>query len=102
MGLFKNKKKKGFPFSESENVAVISCQHVMNDGEPIVFASHDEDDGCWQFLCGKDHAEADAMVVALSEVYERDNSLAEVSSLPFGCVAEREFVGASWQVFSNL
>ena len=44
-----------FPFYDAPNTATITCCHILENGEPILYVSHDEDDGMWQFLCGKAH-----------------------------------------------
>ena len=49
-----------FPFYDAPNTATIICCHIINGEEPILFVSHDEDDGMWQFLCGKAHETDDA------------------------------------------
>ena len=85
-----------FPFDENPKVAVITCKHVMNENKPILYVSHDSDDGMWQFLCGGTHQEEDAMIVGLCEIYEHDNSLAALVELPLGCSAERKYVGDNW------
>lgn len=41
-----------FPFYDPPNVATIICRHILENGAPILYISHDEDDGAWQFLCG--------------------------------------------------
>ena len=100
MGLFSSKKKdKSFPFNDVENVATITCCHVMKEGKPILHVSHDADDGMWQFLCGEEHTTADAMVVALRTVYETDPSVAAIANLPYGGKADRESADAPWQIY---
>ena len=44
-----------FPFYDVPNTATIICCHIIDDGKPILYVSHDEDDGMWQFLCGSTH-----------------------------------------------
>ena len=106
MGLFnfgKKKKKEDvyieFPFDAPLNVAVITCRHIMDDNKPVLLATHDYDDGGWQFLCGAAHTMDDAMVVSLEDVYYKDVTIAEISKMPPGYGAEREYVGAHWQVY---
>ena len=48
-----------FPFNDDPHTACIVCSHVLNKEEPITYISHDED-GMWQFLCGKEHTTDDA------------------------------------------
>ena len=44
--------------------------------------------------------DADVMVVALSEVYYHDMSVAAICGLPFGCIAERDSIDSDWWVYS--
>ena len=41
-----------FPFKDKPNIACITCSHILDENKPILYVSHDYDDGCWQFLCG--------------------------------------------------
>ena len=84
-----------WPFSDPENVAAISCRHVL-DGHPILRVSHDDDDGCWQLLCGSAHSSEDAKVVCLGCMLKRDPSLAELADLPLGWGADRESLLQPW------
>jgi len=87
-----------WPFADPKNVAVITTTQVIRDGQPVLYVSHDLDDGSWQFHTGDEHVyERDAMVVTLSEMIERDLSLAELHDLPFGWIAVRDSRDASWQ-----
>lgn len=57
MGLFDKLKlnnnvkvlEKEFPFYDDPNTATITCSHIIEDGKPILYLSHDKDDGMWQF-----------------------------------------------------
>lgn len=84
-----------FPFEDTPDVAVITCFHIVKNNAPILYVSHD-DDGSWQFLCGEHHKESDAMIVSLSEIYELDNSIAELSKMSCGYYAERLNYGKNW------
>ena len=89
------KKKKKFPFADSENVAVFTCAHVLEEQAPILTVAHDED-GYWQFLCGQEHAESESRVVALHEIVELDESVADLSKLDYGQRAWRENAKSQW------
>ena len=41
-----------FPFDDQQNTACIVCCHIL-EGHPILYVSHDEDDGMWQFFMWK-------------------------------------------------
>lgn len=51
----------GFPFCNAPNTATIICCHIMENKAPILYVSHDEDDGMWQFLCGRKHTVDEAV-----------------------------------------
>ena len=70
MNLFKK-----FPFKDKPNTAVITCVHILNEKQPILYVSHDADDRCWQFLCGREHSVEESKIVALEEIYEMDKSI---------------------------
>lgn len=105
MGLFEKKLKMNknakiveqkFPFYDEPNTAAILCSHVINRDEPILFVSHDEDDGMWQFLCGKTHEAEDAKLVSLQSVFDLDNSIGTLAEMPCGYCATRENQEAKW------
>jgi len=87
-----------FPFSDAKNTATITCRHIMDDHHAILYVSHDEDDGMWQFLCGKAHNADEAMIIALGEIFEYDNSIAAVADLPLGYEAARKGKSSEWIV----
>ena len=84
-------------FADPKNVAVITTKQVMREHQPILFVSHDADDGAWQFHTGEPVDEDDAMIVGLARVVELDKSLYELADLPLGWSAWRESVGQPWQ-----
>ena len=74
------------------------CNHILNGEKPILFVSHDEDDGMWQFLCGGSHGMEDAKVAALGEVFDLDPSIGKVAEMPCGYCATRDKVDSDWVV----
>jgi len=89
---------KDWPFADPENVAVFTTIQVMRLGQPILYASHDDEDGAWQFHTGVAGAsEGDAMVVSLSEVVEHDPTIRQLADLPCGWLAERDDIGSPWR-----
>ncbi|QYR23912.1 hypothetical protein KZ483_04620 [Paenibacillus sp. sptzw28] len=62
----------------------------------ILYVSHDEDDGIWQFLEGATVAEEEARMITLKEIVELDPSLIELSDLTLGWIAWRESVNDQW------
>lgn len=87
-----------FPFEDAPNTAAISCCHIIEERKPILYASHDADDGMWQFLCGGKHNESEARIVSLAEIYEVDKSISELAQMPCGCCAERENMNCFWKI----
>ena len=85
-----------WPFSEPRNFGVFCSRAIFEQGRAIRLVAHDED-GSWQFLDGEAIADGDTPVHGhLEHVVRLDPSLAEISVLPKGWIAEREKPGASW------
>ena len=87
-----------WPFPDDPpNVAVIATREIVDGSQWIALVSLDEEDGDWQFI-GPGGAQMDeAMVVALSTVFERDPSIAELADLPLGWKAWRDGPDTPWQ-----
>jgi hypothetical protein len=84
-------------FADPQNTAVITTKKII-EGASIMFVSHDEDDGGWQFLEAETApAEADAAVVGLKDVVAMDDSILELADLPVGWSAKRDDVGGTWR-----
>lgn len=98
--LFNNKPK--FLFDESENVACIVCDHVINKHRDILLVTHDAEDGQWGFLCGaEDHEMVNYKLIAIKNAIEIDESVNELHDMPLGFGAERKKVGADWHIFKQ-
>jgi hypothetical protein len=54
-----------WPFDDERRVAVFTTTHVVRAGKPILYVSHDDDDGGWQFHSGDPVSSKDAMILAL-------------------------------------
>jgi hypothetical protein len=85
-----------WPFKDPKNLASISIRQIIVDGAPILRVSHDEDDGCWQFLGWETPKEEDAMVVGLSTVVDSDPSIKQLADLPVGWRAWRRSYKEPW------
>lgn len=90
-----------FNFSLPKNTMVITTKDIIQKEKDILVVSHDAEDGIWQFLDGEDITEDNAAVVSLFEIFEIDNSISELSSLPLGCVAYREQKDEKWLIENN-
>ena len=87
-----------FPFYDSPDTATIICCHIMESQEPILYVSHDEEDGMWQFLCGKTHEMEEARLVSLKWVFDLDNSISALKDMPCGFYAERKSKKDDWVI----
>lgn len=86
-----------WPFEDPRNTAAITTRLVLETGAPVLRVTHDADDGSWQFLCGTTDDPADARVVGLGRLCDRDASLLELADLAEGWHAWRERPGAPWR-----
>ena len=86
-----------WPFDQPRNCATLSLRQIFQEGNPILFVSHDEDDHGWQFLTGEKQSETDAYLVALEEVVELDPTVLEVADLEPGWIATRQSVSEPWK-----
>jgi len=68
----------------------------MNRHSPILYVSHDSDDGMWQFLDGEEVIELDARILGLKELIDIDPSLVQLADLPIGWTAWRETKFNRW------
>jgi hypothetical protein len=74
---------EAWPFDDPENVATISTRQAMQGGQPILWVSHDADDGSWQFHTGGPVEMADALVVSLRSVFQLDASIGDWPTCPW-------------------
>lgn len=88
-------------FKDKPNTAVLTCTHILNENRPILYVSHDFEDGCWQFLCGQEHKTEDAKIMALEEIYNMDKSLKEIANLDYGESAIRKDLTSKWVIKYN-
>jgi hypothetical protein len=75
---------------------VITLKRIIREGQPILFVTHDEDDGGWQFLDAGAVAVEDAMVVGLGRIVTLDPSIYELADLPLGWKAWRKTRNDPW------
>ncbi len=90
-----------FPFHNAPNTATLTCVHVLDGEKPILYASHDEEDGMWQFLCGAAHDTEEARIVSLAFVFEHDNTIGLLSDMPCGYYAERKSQNEEWMIYPS-
>jgi hypothetical protein len=88
-------------FDQPPNCAVITLRQIMNGEQPILYISHDSDDGGWQFLSQETPEVEDCILVSLKRIVEHDSSVLAVANLPLGWCAERASIQESWRRFPN-
>ncbi|GEM_PF-991104 len=74
-----------------------ACRNVVDRGQPVLYAVHDQN-GDWQMLCGgSEHDEDNAIVILHKEhLQQSDPTLAQVFDLPLGWEASRDSAAAAW------
>ena len=87
-----------WPFDDPPDVAVFTTTHVVRDGKPILYVSHDAADGAWQFHSNDSFTDSDAMIVALAEIVGLDPSVIGLAQLPLGWCATRASRGSAWKL----
>jgi len=88
---------KDWPFRDPKNVMVLTSKNIIEGISSIVYVSHDEDDGMWQFHDGSDVEADDAILVSLEEVVSIDNTIKELYDLPLGWIAWRNEKNNEWK-----
>ncbi len=93
-------KKPSYQFSEPKNQACMTCSHVLDSKAPILFVSHDTDDGGWQFLCGAGtHEVDDGRTISMLEAATLDPTVNALYEMPMGVCAERKTVDGEWRPY---
>lgn len=85
-----------FPFSKRPDLLVLTCTHVLSGGD-VTLVCHHFDDNSWEFLCGCEHTEEEAVVLTVGELCEMDSTLHLLSDLPVGGCAQRKNRAHAWQ-----
>ena len=101
--LFKKKEtsRPAFLFADPENTACFTCDHVINKSRPILLVTHEQEDGSWMFMCGKDdHETTNYKIVGLMEIVKIDNSINALHDMPLGCGADRETIKDKWNGYT--
>ncbi|MGC1469461.1 MAG: hypothetical protein WA793_08765 [Sphingorhabdus sp.] len=85
-------------FSDPPNMASFTTKKIFDGEHYIDYVSHDEDDGCWQFLSShtESYEVSNAFLVGLAEVVSIDGSLVELADLPLGWSASRSGKNQPW------
>ena len=84
-------------FEEQDNTMVITTKDIISGIKPVLFVSHDYEDGMWEFLDGEDIDENKACIVSLAEILKIDSSLRVLYDLPLGWIAYRDEINNIWK-----
>jgi hypothetical protein len=76
----------------------IQTREVFERREPVLFVSHDADDGSWQLIGASDADAGTGKIQHLHHVLDEDQSLLDVLDLPPAGSATRADVGSPWQI----
>ncbi len=82
-------------FDAPINAASFTTKYVLDGSLPILEVYHDHD-GEWQFMCGTTNASADAKLVCLGCMIDRDPTLVQLADLPEGWLAHRVSPTQPW------
>nr|WP_201748932.1 hypothetical protein [Micromonospora acroterricola] len=74
----------------------IQTPEVFERHEPVLFISHDADDGVWQLIGASDASGSNGKVGHLHHAADEDPSLIDVLDLRRGRSAVRAGVGETW------
>ncbi|GLX67253.1 hypothetical protein [Paenibacillus glycanilyticus] len=88
--------KRKWAFEDPKSVAVMTMDKIMKRESPVLYVTHDEEDGMWQFLDGDDVIQEEARLISLKQMVDIDPGLIKLANLPFGWVAWRESKDSEW------
>jgi len=88
-------------FKDPKDRRVYTLRQIMEGHAPILYVSHDSDDGAWQFLGGEPPKVEDGMSVCLEHIVERDPSIEALADLNLGWHAWRESLMDPWVMETN-
>lgn len=87
-----------WPFREPPSTTVFTTSDILDRGMPIVFVTHDREDGRWRFQSvNAPLAAADARAVGLKTILALAPGIAELADLPPGWCARREGRDGAWK-----
>ncbi|WP_259392094.1 hypothetical protein [Paenibacillus thiaminolyticus] len=87
---------KEWPFADERHTAVLTTLRVLARRHPVVYVTHDAEDGMWQFHDGEAVSVEEGRIVSLQEMMRLDPSVAELADLPLGWVAWRNSAADEW------
>jgi len=98
--------KDSYELADGSGAAIV-CQHVADEGCPILSAFKDAPveptDSGWQFLCGSDEHQDESkfQVWSRREITDFEPSLNELVDLPVGSSISRVSPEAPWRIHES-
>jgi hypothetical protein len=83
-------------FSDPPHTGVFTTKRIMNNEEPVVYVSHDPEDGAWQFHGTSESTKESISYVCLHHIVDKDSSINELHDLPIGWCAWRTKHSDQW------
>jgi hypothetical protein len=83
-------------FPDPPHTQVFLSESVHSGTEPVTYASHDSEDGAWQFLGDSMSGGRKPVISCFHHPVDADPSLKELADLPLGWWAERTRQGEPW------
>jgi hypothetical protein len=83
-------------FPDPPHTRVFLSEAVHSGAEPVTYASHDLEDGAWQFLGDSMAGDGKAVISCFHHPIDNDPTLNELADLPLGWWAERAKPGDPW------
>jgi uncharacterized protein DUF4262 len=83
-------------FPVGPHTGIYTTRRIMDGSEPIVYVSHDIEDGAWQFHGPSESKSGDAVLVCLHHILDKDPSINDLVDLPRGWSASRQSPAAPW------
>jgi len=83
-------------FPDPPHTRVFLSEAVHSGAEPVTYASHDLEDGAWQFLGDSMVGDGKPIISCFHHPIDNDPTLNELADLPLGWWAERAKPGDPW------
>jgi hypothetical protein len=90
-----NSSLSDWKFQDPPHTGVYTTKRIMNEEEPILYVSHDED-GAWQFHGASESKAESAGVTCFHHLVDSDPSLGQLHDLPTGWCAWRDSPEGPW------
>lgn len=85
-----------WPFESAQDSAGFTTERLWQNNQPILRAFHCPN-GDWQFFHGDIADDDECLMICLGCLYERDDTIGTLGTLPRGWCASRENAAGAWQ-----